>query len=787
MKRLGRVLGSLIAIALTVLSLQAVAETQMVGRDFNHMSTGFPLYGGHAAAACETCHMGGVFKGTPRNCDGCHAVGSRIVALPKSNSHIITDAACETCHFNTSTFLGARFNHGTAKTGQCANCHNGRISTGKTVSHLSTASSCDQCHRSSAWLPATWNHVGISGDCVSCHGAAGPGRTYISSTHLSQAVMSGMGITGCNVCHKNFYSFTGAVYDHVGASNQCDTCHGNPSFPGVTQKVSTIHTGTAAMGLTCQACHKNYTSFTGATYDHAGASTSCGTCHGNSPAYLGVKQTSNTIHTGVTAMGLTCQACHKNYTSFTGATYNHAGASTSCGTCHGNSPAYAGVVQKANTIHNVTTAMGLSSCQSCHKSYTSFTGAVFDHVTASACATCHSGAYTTNGSILGMNSVQGFTHVATTAACSTCHTSKTSWLGANTHTGVIAGICGTCHDGVNAKGKSSATLHIPTTGNNCDLCHTSTTSFATWTMNHAGSSTSCGTCHGNSPAYASVLQTSNAIHTGTIAMGLTCQACHKNFTSFTGATYDHAGASTSCGTCHGNSPAYAGVVQSSNTIHTGTTGMGLTCQACHKNYTSFTGAAYDHAGASTSCGNCHGNSPAYAGVVQKANTIHNVTTAMGLSSCQSCHKNFTSFVGAVFDHVTASACATCHSGAYTTNGAILGKPTSHIATTAACSDCHSSKTTWLGALGGVPANHVTYLGGVACATCHTGTTTVLTGAPLHAYLSQTACNSCHYKGAVVYAPNNPPQQSSHKGNVTCSSSSCHKPLGRQGSAFTVWD
>ncbi len=67
MKRLGRVLGNLLAVALTVFSMQTLAETQQGGRDFNHMTTGFPLSGGHATVACETCHMGGVFKGTAQD------------------------------------------------------------------------------------------------------------------------------------------------------------------------------------------------------------------------------------------------------------------------------------------------------------------------------------------------------------------------------------------------------------------------------------------------------------------------------------------------------------------------------------------------------------------------------------------------------------------------------------------------------------------------------------------------------------------------------------------------
>ncbi|MFA7400165.1 MAG: hypothetical protein WCZ98_06770, partial [Sideroxydans sp.] len=173
MKRLERVLGSLFAVALTVFSLQAFAAAQMGGRDFNHMTTGFILSGGHAVAACETCHIGGVFKGTPRACDGCHAVGKRIIATPKTNSHIVTDAPCESCHFNTATWLGARFNHGTAIQGQCTNCHNGRIAQGKpnTGRHLTPngSKSCDSCHRTSAWSPHSWNHNGVVGTCSTCH------------------------------------------------------------------------------------------------------------------------------------------------------------------------------------------------------------------------------------------------------------------------------------------------------------------------------------------------------------------------------------------------------------------------------------------------------------------------------------------------------------------------------------------------------------------------------------------------------------------------------------------
>ncbi|MFH2134538.1 MAG: hypothetical protein ABII81_05080, partial [Pseudomonadota bacterium] len=147
MERKSGFIGAMFAVLLAVTTLQAGAA-QQIGRDFNHMTTGFPLSGGHAAAACESCHVGGVFKGTPRACDGCHAVGRRVVATPKNDRHIVTDAPCESCHFNTATWLGVRYNHGSAVAGQCTNCHNGRQASGKAASHTTgnkATKSCDNC------------------------------------------------------------------------------------------------------------------------------------------------------------------------------------------------------------------------------------------------------------------------------------------------------------------------------------------------------------------------------------------------------------------------------------------------------------------------------------------------------------------------------------------------------------------------------------------------------------------------------------------------------------------
>jgi hypothetical protein len=323
--------------------------------DFNHSTTGFPLTGGHATAVCETCHVGGVFKGTPRDCEGCHALGKRVVATPKSASHVVTDAPCDSCHFNTATFLGARYNHSLSRPESCTTCHNGRIAQGRPGNHnggKKATDSCDHCHRTSAFLPSSWNHVGVApGTCNSCHlSQEPPGMPPNHSTPVLYTIPS--------------------KYD--GGRFQCDDCH---SFVG-------------------------------------------------------------------------------------------------------------------------------------------WTIAAFKHNVAGTCDSCHTmkpGHISTNG-----------------AACSVCHKTRSGgWKPASFHSGNEAGICGTCHDGITAKGKNAIPLHIPTTGNNCDLCHTSTTSFASWTMNHAGIST-CNACHeSSSPAYPGI-RTRKAIpgHENSRA-GQDCRNCHN--------------------------------------------------------------------------------------------------------------------------------------------------------------------------------------------------------------------------------------------------------------------
>ncbi len=336
MKRLGRVLGNFLAVALTVFSLQAVAETQLGGRDFNHMTTGFVLSGGHATAACESCHVGGVFKGTPKACDSCHALGRRIVATPKSTSHLVTDAPCETCHFNTSTFLGARYNHGTAIPGQCTTCHNARIAAGKPNSHnigKKATDSCDHCHRSSAFLPASWNHIGVApGTCTSCHVVGGQSSISKPASHTPPAIK---GINQCDDCHS-FVGWLPARFKHnTGAA--CSSCHN----------------GSIAMGP--RADHPGF----------PGWPTECNQCHFNTISFLGALGAKPANHIPYNA-GAACTACHLGVgVTATGAAL-HANVVTACKTCHNKPTPYLGRM-KTMTLGNHQGSNAGQDCTSCHR------------------------------------------------------------------------------------------------------------------------------------------------------------------------------------------------------------------------------------------------------------------------------------------------------------------------------------------------------------------------------------------------------------------------------------
>ena len=214
-------------LALSLGFMFGIARGQVTSA-FDHLRTGYRLTGVHNTVRCEDCHIGGVFKGTPRECDSCHTSGAKFARtnVVKSGTHIPTTQTCDTCH-TTRTFSGAKMDHATVAQGGCATCHNGVQASGKPTEHFPTSASCDGCHRTAGWRPVSgFTHAGVvAGTCANCHnGVKGSARP---ATHVPYQNVASLASASCDSCHKaGFVAWTPAkLHTNVTVTAQCATCH----------------------------------------------------------------------------------------------------------------------------------------------------------------------------------------------------------------------------------------------------------------------------------------------------------------------------------------------------------------------------------------------------------------------------------------------------------------------------------------------------------------------------------------------------------------------------------
>ena len=356
------------ALLLTVLSLLAPgnAGAQSTTGGFNHDSTMFPLRGAHEVVRCETCHINGIFKGTPRQCNLCHVQGSRTSALPMTINHIPVTDQCDVCH-NSSTFSGTQFTHVAVGTGTCNMCHNGYYAQGmgKQPPHPFTTASCDVCHSVGAFLPAVqFDHAGhgitpapfhTGPACDSCHnGSKAVGKP---PTHVPTPPGA-----ACDDCHLQTTAWRPALFNHeavgIAAAPQtgpaCNSCHnGKYSIgkPGGTAHIPTTQD--------CALCHnntpiKNPGGFSLGQMNHTGITNNCALCHAaNSPypplagkAVSTPKSIPNHIPFGTAA----CESCHLAPPPTSGSTVAGGAANDT----------WAGAVMNHSVVSSMT-------CESCHE------------------------------------------------------------------------------------------------------------------------------------------------------------------------------------------------------------------------------------------------------------------------------------------------------------------------------------------------------------------------------------------------------------------------------------
>ncbi len=414
-------------IALACVGMQALAQDRP--RDFDHLRTGFPLVGIHAAQRCESCHVDGVFKGTPKDCASCHTSGLRHARsnTVKPPRHIPTQANCDSCH-NTQTFTGARFNHSGVLVGVCATCHNGMTAAGKPANHIPVAATnCLSCHVTTGWRPSRFNHsqVVVANQCASCHSGTFPPAEGRPVTHIPYQTLAGVAITNCDTCHKaGFAAWAPArFHSHVTVSSQCASCH-NGSFPPAVGKPNTpTHIGVTA----CEICHRSRTSWLAVQFAHSPANAvgtgTCDNCH-NGTSARGRPATHIPVTTGLAR----CDSCHRSQASFaTAVTMNHSVVTTStCKSCHSGGFTTQGVTgalaKPANHIPELQLLNGASmDCNACHAGTTSWAGVRMNHGAslgggAGWCKSCHA----TGSNYLGAMDRNALTHKTKTPPAIDC-------------------------------------------------------------------------------------------------------------------------------------------------------------------------------------------------------------------------------------------------------------------------------------------------------------------------------------------------------------------------------
>jgi hypothetical protein len=338
---------------------------------FDHQSTGFELTGAHREVPCESCHVRGVFRGTPRTCAACHSTGTAVAASPKPATHMLASDRCENCHSTMGYRPAMKIDHADVL-GSCNACHNNVRATGKPTDHPVTSSDCSTCHRSSAWMPARFDHALVTGSCVSCHNnttATGKDNGHIASDdncdacHVTTAWKPVIRVDhahvqgSCNGCH-NGVKATGKPLAHVTTTKECSDCHSTLawkpasfSHDGVTGNCSSCHNGSNASGpspghmtfpvngFDCSKCHavsgwrpNSFMHAAGGGYpgDHR-AALDCTSCHSantdaatwRSPAYKP-----------------DCAGCHSNrykadsHTKYGNVKYTVAELRNCSGACH---------------------------------------------------------------------------------------------------------------------------------------------------------------------------------------------------------------------------------------------------------------------------------------------------------------------------------------------------------------------------------------------------------------------------------------------------------------------
>jgi len=365
---------------------------------FDHGQTGFPLTGSHGGVACERCHAGDRYAGTPSSCAACH--------LDDDAHDGQFGPDCAACH-NTSSWSGATFDHARTSfplTGRhtsvvCTQCHVNGVYDGTPAACVSChaaddahdgqfGTDCAGCHTTGGWAGATFDHARTSfpltgrhtsAQCTQCHvnGVYDGTPMTCVSCHASDDAHDGQFGTDCAACHTTS-GWPGAAFDHSRTafpltgrhtSAQCTQCHVNGVYDGTPTTCISCHAAddehNGSFGTNCGSCHTT-SGWGGATFDHSRTSfpltgrhttAACTQCHVNG-VYDGTPTNCSSCHGAPSShpsfYGTTCTMCHTSsawrpvaYNQGHFFPLNHGDSGSRCTTCH-------------------TTSFDAYTCYNCH-------------------------------------------------------------------------------------------------------------------------------------------------------------------------------------------------------------------------------------------------------------------------------------------------------------------------------------------------------------------------------------------------------------------------------------
>ena len=341
------------------------ATASWAGGRFDHAQTKFALRDGHADVACGACHAGNRFRGTPLQCDSCHA--------PDDLHRGSRGPDCASCHVTTG-WKTTRFDHarlaGFALAGahaqvQCQGCHRAadfkddlpRDCAGCHRADDAHATrlgdGCDKCHGVSAWTPATFDHARdarftLAGrhaglGCHDCHTSVVSRQklgTDCGSCHRAHDVHAGRLGTDCGQCHGVEKWDTDVAFDHdltafplVGlhVAVPCHECHVSAAYKGIPGDCADCHRlddrHKGALGRDCEACHSpngwrlwqfDHAKVTGFALVGAHERATCEGCHRQPPDVVKLSgdcmscHAQDDVHLG--QFGRQCQRCHGSVT-----------------------------------------------------------------------------------------------------------------------------------------------------------------------------------------------------------------------------------------------------------------------------------------------------------------------------------------------------------------------------------------------------------------------------------------------------------------------------------------